>query len=110
MDPNAALKDIISMLDAVNSADEDVPVNEVISVYSFIESVSGLVEWLNKGGFLPEAWQPKVVKSLISEMHDFIGKQEIDEYGEPQCGYAEFDETVTDYARDITEAVEAWLQ
>lgn len=58
MDPNANLKEILSLVETIlrDYEDEDgngVDQDDAASLASHIESLDG---WLSKGGFLPERW------------------------------------------------------
>lgn len=53
MDPNEALSEIRRILQAYASEGE-----EFVDCDRFFDLVQGLDEWISKGGFLPEAWQP----------------------------------------------------
>ena len=46
------------------------------------------------------------LRAAIENLSAFRREQEDDDGGEPMCGYPEYDETVTDYCRDIAEIAE----
>jgi hypothetical protein len=46
------------------------------------------------------------LRSLIDDLNEFRNEQYDDAHGEPKCGYPQYDETVTDYCRDIAEVAE----
>jgi hypothetical protein len=59
MDPNACLKEIRILTEAiVNGGDSD-----MINCERLAELVEALDGWISKGGFLPADWQPKVERT-----------------------------------------------
>lgn len=49
------------------------------------------------------------LRSLIDELSKFRNEQYVDGSSEPACGWPDYDEAVTDYSRDIAEAVQDLL-
>jgi hypothetical protein len=65
MDPNAALKQIRSLIELVRQ--DKITDSELYDLAYLIE---GLDNWLSKGGVLPEAWemiQARMIVNLFSE-------------------------------------------
>ena len=56
MDPNAALAAIRQAIDQLEheTLDRD---DEIPALYAVVEHFRALDEWLQRGGFLPEAWE-----------------------------------------------------
>lgn len=64
MDPQAALEDVRATLEAIREAERDEPEctcdccerASVLYMSELVDTVSGLVNWLDSGGFLPSDW------------------------------------------------------
>lgn len=55
MDPNTALAELRSLVRVINSDIDDDTV--AIMATDLVNVVSGLDDWLSKGGFLPDDWK-----------------------------------------------------
>lgn len=56
MDPNATLKRIRELVEAV--LDHDLDDRDALDAAGYLaDAVQALDQWLSKGGFLPEAWR-----------------------------------------------------
>jgi hypothetical protein len=59
MDPDVALHNVKTALEKVQN---DLDMHSLIdydNVIELIQNLAALDEWLSKGGFLPNQWQPK---------------------------------------------------
>lgn len=87
MDPTAALASILRFLEQLQRPDDD-DQPDIYDAYDVLERVSGLCNWLKKGGFLPNQWSaipgPHELRALHHAVEGWIKQYEaIEDAPEP---------------------------
>ena len=65
MDPNANLKEMLELARELIDVEDGIDTDDLVDVGRLAELIIDLHSWIENGGFLPSAWQPKTGAEVV---------------------------------------------